>query len=141
MIIIDVPSVLEVLPVVLEIEKETLLLVIVYHILGPLGTFIDDFILLINELAMHHMILIVGDFNLDQMLPENVARVDPLIQNFDLSQCSQYSTHIQGGLLDLVFDISNSSAVSSLPSPYSDLFVLFSKSDHYIYIKFSFQQF
>ena len=43
-IITDIPSVLEVLPVVLEIEKETLLLVIVYYCMsGPLGTFINDF--------------------------------------------------------------------------------------------------
>ena len=43
--------------------------------------------------------MIVGDFNRDQRLCENVAKVDPLIQNF--TQRSQYSTHIHGGLLDL----------------------------------------
>ena len=69
--------------------------------------------------------LIVGDFNLDQMLPEDVAKVDPLIQNFNLPQHSQYSTHKHGGILDLVFDTSNSNIVSSLPSAYSDHFVLF----------------
>ena len=66
MIIIDICSVLEVLPVELEIEKDTLLLVIVYRVPGPLGTFIDDFILLINELPTKHRILNVGDFNLDR---------------------------------------------------------------------------
>ena len=54
-----------------------------------LGTFIDDdFILLINELLTQQRILSVGDFNLDQILPENVAEVHPLIQNFNLSQSS-----------------------------------------------------
>ena len=48
-IIIDIPSVLKVLPVVLEIEREILLLVLVYCMSGPLGTLIDDFILLINN--------------------------------------------------------------------------------------------
>ena len=71
------------------------------------------------------------------MLPENVAKVDPLIQK----EFSQYWTHIHGGLLDLVFDTLSFNAVSSLPSPCSDYFVLFSKSDHYIYIEFTFQQF
>ena len=85
MIITDIPSVLEVLPVILEIEQQTLLLVIVYCIPGPLGTFIDDFILLINELPTQHKVLLVGDFNLDQMLPENVTKVDSLIQHFNLS--------------------------------------------------------
>ena len=123
MIAIDVLSVSEVLPFVLEIEKETLLLV--HCIPGPLHTFINEFLLLINELPTQHRILIVGDFSLNQMLPENIAKVDPLIQNFNLSHWSQYSTHIHGALLDLVFDTSNSNAVSSLSSPYSDHFFLF----------------
>ena len=120
--VMEITSVLEVLQIVLEIEKETIVLVIVYRMPGPLGSFIDDFISLINELPTQHRMLIVGDFNLDQMLPEHVAKVDPLIQIFYLSQRSQYSTHIHWGILDLVFDTSNSNTV--------DHFVLFfSKSD------------
>ena len=92
---------------------------------GPLGSLIDDFILLINELPRQHKMLIVGDFNLNQMLPEHVAKVDPLTQNFNLFQHSQCSTHIHGEILDLVFDTSNSNTVSSLLSPYSDHLVLF----------------
>ena len=123
--VIEIPSVLEVLPNVLEIEKETFLLAIMYQMPGPLGSFIDGFILLINELPTQHRMLIVGDFNLDHMLPEYIAKVDPLFQNFNLSQRSQYSTHIYGAILDLVFDTSNSNPVSSLVSPFSDHFVLF----------------
>ena len=67
--VIEIPSVMEVLPVVLEIEKETILLVILCHIPGPLDSFIDDFISLINELLTQHRRLIAGGFNLDQMLP------------------------------------------------------------------------
>ena len=84
----EIPTVLEVLPIVLEIERETSVLEIVYRIPGPLGFFIDDFISLINELPTQHRMLIVGDFNLDQMLPEHVVKVNPLIQNFNLSQRS-----------------------------------------------------
>ena len=87
---------------------------------------------MINELPTQHRILIIGNFNPDQMLPENIAKVDPLIQHFNLSQRSQYSTHIHGRLLDFVFDTSNSNAVSSFPLPCSHHFVLFSKSDYYI---------
>ena len=71
------------------------------------------------------MMLIVDDFNLDQMLPEHFVKVNSPIQNFNLSQRSQYPIHIRGGILDLVFDTSNSNAVSFLPSPFSDHFVLF----------------
>ena len=122
---IEIASVLEVLPVVLEIEKETILSIVVYCMPGPLGSFIDDLILLINELPTQHRMLIVGDFNLDQMLPEHVAKFDTLIQSFNFYQRSQHSTHIHGGILDLVFDTLNSNTVSFLPSPFSDHFVLF----------------
>ena len=75
----NIPSVLEVLSIVLEIEKKTFLLLIVYCMPGPLGSFIDNFILLINELPIQHRMLIAVDFNLDQMLPEQIGKVDPLI--------------------------------------------------------------
>ena len=127
--VIEIASVLEVLPIVLEIKKETILSIIVYRMPGPLGSFIDDFILLINELPTQHRMLIVGDFNLDQTLPEHVAKFDPLIQSFNLYQRSQYSTHIHGGILDLVFDTSNSNTVSFLPTPSVITSFFFSKSD------------
>ena len=96
--VIEIPSVLEVLPVVMEIEKESYLLVIVHCMPGPLGSFIDDFILLINELSAQHRMLIIGDFNFDQMLPEHVAKVYPLIQNFNLSQHSQIQPIYMGDI-------------------------------------------
>ena len=74
----------------------------------PLGTTTDDSVLLINKLPTQRRISIVGDFNFDQMLPESIIRVDILIQNFNLFQHPQYSTHIHGRLFDLVFDITNS---------------------------------
>ena len=92
---------------------------------GHLGSIIDDFILLINDLPTQHRMLIVSDFNLDQMLPEHFVKGDLLIENFNLSQRSQYSTHIYWGILDLVYDTSNSNTVSSLASPHCDHFVLF----------------
>ena len=44
-----------------------------HRMLGLLSIFIDDFLLLINELPPQHRVLIVGDLNLNQMLPENVS--------------------------------------------------------------------
>ena len=73
----------------MEIEKETLLLVIVYFMSGYL------------ELPRQHRILIIGDFNFDRMLTENVASVDLSIQNFNLSQHWQYLTHIHGDYMVL----------------------------------------
>ena len=47
--------------------------------LGLVSTFIDDFILLITEQPTQFTMLINGDFNLNQMLPENAVKVDTLI--------------------------------------------------------------
>ena len=77
--VIEIPSVLGVLPIVLGIEKETILLVIMYLMPGPHGSFTDYFILVINKLPTQHRMLIVGDFNPNQMLYEHVDKVDPLI--------------------------------------------------------------
>ena len=77
-----------------------------------------------NELPIQHKILVVGDFNLDQMLPDNVANIVTLIQNFKLSQQSQYSTHMHGGILDLAFYSSSSSIASVLHSHNSIHFFL-----------------
>ena len=115
--VIDSSIVLEVLPIVQEIEKENILLVIVYRMPDLLGFFIDDFILFINEMATQHRILIAVDFNLDQMLPKHVTEVDLVILNFNLSQRSltvlnSYTWEI----LDLVFDTSNPNIASSFPS-------------------------
>ena len=76
--VIEIPSCLEVLPIVLEIEKETILLVIVYCVHGLLGSFTDDFISLINELPTQHRMVIVGCFNFDIILPDHATKVDPL---------------------------------------------------------------
>ena len=94
--VIDSSIVLEVLPIAQEIEKENILLVIVYRMPDLLGFFIDDFILFINEMATQHRILIAVDFNLDQMLPKHVTEVDLVILNFNLSQRSLtvLKTHI-----------------------------------------------
>ena len=139
--VIEISSVLEVLPIVLEIERETIVLVIMYYMPGPLGSFIDDFISLINELPTQHRMLIVGDFNLDQMLPEHVAKVNPLIQKFNLSQCSQYVTHIHGGILDLVFDTSNSNTFFFAVILQWSLCSFLPKSDALFCTEFSCKQF
>ena len=65
--VIDIPSAIELLLIVPEIGEDTFLLVILYRAPSLVGSFIDDFILLVNELPIQHRILIEGNFNLDQM--------------------------------------------------------------------------
>ena len=115
---------LEMLPVLVEIEQEHVLVVVVYRAPGPLGTFIDDLIEELNDLPTGYRTLVVGDFNLDQMLIENEEKFNPIITEFNFHQRSHYSTHIYGGILDLVFDNKNSNCVEWIPSPYSDHVIL-----------------
>ena len=119
----ETSNALEILPVVIQVENEYVLLVLVYR--TPVGNFINDLIGELTQLPTEYRMLIVGDFNLDQMLHENVEKMNPLIAQFNLHQRSQYSTHIHVGILDLVFDNSNCcELVSWIPSPYSDHYVL-----------------
>ena len=97
---------------------------------------------LINEQpTAPHRILPVGGFNLDQMLSENVVKVGLLIQIFNLSHCSQYSTHIhmEYWIWDWSFKFKYCffSSVTLQWSPCS----FFPNLMNYIYIEFSFQQF
>ena len=73
--------------------------------------------------------LIIGDFNLDQLLPEHVVKVGHLIQIFNLSQLSQYSPHIHEGISNRVFITSNSSNISSFRHPTVITLFFFSKSE------------
>ena len=68
--------------------------------------------------------ILLGDFNLDQMLQENVNKMHPLTQRFQLHQHSQYSTHVRGGILDLVFNSRKLENLLWIPSPHSDHFTL-----------------
>ena len=65
----------------------------------------------------------------------------PLIKNFNLYLRSQFSTHIHGGLLDLVFDPSIPMLFILYHHPRVITLLFFSKSDHNIYTEFSFQHF
>ena len=68
--------------------------------------------------------IILGDFNLDQMHEPYVELFRDICMDFSLTQRSNYSTHIYGGILDLVFHNKKQEPVEWMPSPYSDHFVL-----------------
>ena len=120
----ETTTTLEILPVVIEIENEHVLLILVYRPPGAVGSFINNLIDELTQLPTAYRTLIVGDFNLDQMLCENIEKINPLIAQFNLHQRSQYSTHIHGGILDLVFDSKSSDLVAWIPSPFSDHFAI-----------------
>ena len=123
-------GVLELLPVLLEINGEIIFLVLVYRPPGPIGNFVFTLIQVIDQLLSEYPInapyrtIIMGDFNWDQMLPEHVSTFAPFSSHFNLHQRSNYSTHNKGGILDLVFDDKGDTDVEWMFTPYSDHFIL-----------------
>ena len=120
----DVVSQLEMLPVLLEVDKEQVLLILVYRT-GPVRNFVAEFAEELLLLPTNKRTIILGDFNMDQMLSNNVELLQPLVTQFHLHQRVKFSTHIHGGILDIVLDNSDSSEDADwLPCPYSDHFVV-----------------
>ena len=121
---------LEILPALLQIENELVFLVLVYRRPGPIATFVRsivetmDQIMSDNPVIKQYRTMVIGDFNWDQMLSEHVATLVPFSSHFNLNQRSNYSTHIKGGILDLVFDSKRNNDVQWMFSPFSDHFVL-----------------
>ena len=118
---------MEVLVSLIEVKAERILIAIVYRAptTPTISTFINGLIGIVTEnLHDGDRLVILGDFNMDQMLPENVEKCRPLLELFHLHQRSKYSTHESGGILDLVFDNEKAQPVSWVPSPYSDHFII-----------------
>ena len=118
---------LQMLPVLLMIENEYVLVIVVYQPPGaPRNVFPYQLLQQLERLneVRTYRTIIVGDFNADQMLHENVIAYADLCQRFNLTQRSTFSTHIHGGILDMVFDTGKSNPVQWMPTPYSDHFVL-----------------
>ena len=120
-------STIELLPLLMDFDSEIILIILVYR---PPGGQRDVFLYqLLQELSKieetrHHRMILCGDFNLDQLLQENVNAFSRLLQEFNLHQRVTYSTHIHGGILDLVFDQVRTDAVQWMPTPYSDHFFI-----------------
>jgi exonuclease III len=118
---------IQMLPVLIKMDDEYVLLVLVYQPPGrPRNVFPYQLLQQLSHLdeVSTCRTIVLGDFNADQMLPENVAAYADLCQRLKFTQRSLYSTHIHGGILDLVFDTGKCDPVHWMPSPYSDHFVL-----------------
>ena len=69
--------------------------------------------------------VLVGDFNMDQLLKEYEEMVNSFAQQISMVQKVTYSTHKLGGILDLVIDSEPSGSVDWMPTPFSDHFVVY----------------
>ena len=80
----------------------------------------------LQNLPSGHRIIIAGDFNLDQRLEDNVNLLNLFINCMNFENKSKFSTHIDGGILDLILDNGCSeNNVQWQPTPFSDHFILY----------------
>ena len=100
--------------------------------LGALGTFIVDLRNEISKLPTKHRIIILGDFNMDQMDKENVVKINNFACDFQdpFKQLCKFITHREGGILDLVLDNKryidyNPNFVKWLATPFRDHFIIY----------------
>ena len=102
------------------------ILVIVYRKPGSIGNFFSCLIEELRKLPTGYRTILVGDFNLDQRLQENSDIIEMFASTVRLHQRrSNFSTHREGGILDLVFDNSNINDIQWQPTPFSDHFILY----------------
>ena len=80
----------------------------------------------LQNLPSGHRIIVAGDFNLDQRLEDNVNLLNLFINCMNFENKSKFSTHIDGGILDLILDNECSeNNVQWQPTPFSDHFILY----------------
>lgn len=120
---------LEILPLHLQLSGNDVLLILLYRKPGPIGNFFnilkDELAALFSQLPSSCRKLVLGDFNFDQRYAPNSLTLLEFTSHFHLTQRCTFSTHVRGGILDLVLDSSNNESVDWCPSPFSDHFHLF----------------
>ena len=88
--------------------------------------FMDNLVEEYEALPSEYRKVIVGDFNLDLRLQDNNDLIDYYYNKLDMVQKVEYTTHIHGGILDLVFDINGSTGSTDwMPTPFSNHFVIY----------------
>ncbi|HAO14922.1 MAG TPA: hypothetical protein DDE71_05115, partial [Tenacibaculum sp.] len=96
------------------------IIMLVYRMPGAVHNFVDILRDQMGCLPKDKRIILLGDFNLDQRNESNIALFSELQREFSLSQRSNSTTQIDGGILDLVFDNQSSTQVSFMPTVFSD---------------------
>lgn len=111
-----------------QYQTTDFILILLYRKPGVISNFIHQLTEQIRAIRQSYScrIIILGDFNLDQNLPENINLFSSFKQEFSMHQKTTFTTHNDGGILDLIFDTNlNVNEVHWLPTPFSDHFILF----------------
>jgi hypothetical protein len=121
-------SSIEIAASVFQHNESTFILILVYRSPTSNATdFMEQFseqVRMFQQLNLR--IVIVGDFNLNLHLDGNTVLINNFKQEFAMEQKTTFTTHNDGGILDLIFDTAlNENAVCWQPTAFSDHFILF----------------
>ena len=121
------PSI-EAVAIKFQYQQSEFILILIYRKPGAILNFVQQLTEQIRTFRQSHScrIILLGDFNIDQRSDHNVNQFSAMKQEFLMQQKSTFTTHIDGGILDLVFDTNSSlNQVLWLPTPFSDHYMLF----------------
>ena len=117
----------EMMACLLEIDCLPIIAIVVYRQASILATtFLSNLKEEMEALPSGYRRILSGDFNMDQLLQRNQDMVDQFALQMNMVQKVTYSTHDQGGIIDLIFDTNGHGGTCDwLPTPFSDHFVIY----------------
>ena len=88
--------------------------------------FLDDLKEEIEALPSEYRKIVVGDFNFDLRLENNELALTNHLYHLNMVQKVSYTTHIEGGILDLIIDACGSTGTTNwMPTQVSDHFIIY----------------
>ena len=118
---------LELLPVLVSIKNTIYLIILLYRPpTSSIPLFLQSLQIELDQLRQQidkvkYSTIILGDFN----LPDNRDDLNEVLSPNIFHQRCYYPTHINGNVLDLIFDDHCNKPAKWMPSPYSDHFAIF----------------
>ena len=111
----------------IECQGMKIIIIIVYRPgTYPMQEFLDDLKEEIEALPSEYRKIVVGDFNFDLRLENKELYINNYCHRLNLKQKVNYTTHIKGGILDLIMDCRDSHGFTDwMPTPFSDHFIIY----------------
>ena len=118
---------IEAMACMIEFPTQSIVVITIYR--PPAGSkreflqSLESMLLSLSNTLQSHQVVVTGDFNLDQ-LDDSHRDLCQLMGMYGMHQLIKCSTHIRGGILDLMFTNVNDITGDSFPVFYSDHFVV-----------------
>ena len=118
---------IEIMSNLIEYKENKVIVVIVYRPeKHSIRDFMNDLREEIEALPSEYRKVIVGDFNFDLRSENNELYLTNFLHRLNMEQKVNYTTHVKGGILDLVIDVCGSTGTTDwMPTPFSDHFIIY----------------